>query len=330
VLLFWLSCAASQADLLVITGTSDFIRPANILRVDQLSGAVIDRVSLDTEAVTGISLTRSGSLVAAGNTLGRGELFRSFAIATLRSCNTAEGFTSPGNLTSGPDGALYVLSSSWQHPERGGEVLRFNGETGEFVDSFIQAGAAGKYLIDLTFGPNGNLFVADMETGVWEFDATTGATVRNFVPAGQSSALRAVSALAFGPDGNLYVASRDANAIFRFDGHTGEYRDIFVNAECGALEAPTSVVFSDGIFYVASSGNNTIQRFDMNGNLLGPLSHPDLRLYRPARIIAAPAVPSLRIQAAKQGVVVSWPAEITNCVLECSTGAVNGAAWEPV
>jgi hypothetical protein len=43
--------------------------------------------------------------------------------------------TPPTDLTFGPDGNLYVV--------QGGGVLRFNGETGKFIDFFVPPGSHG-------------------------------------------------------------------------------------------------------------------------------------------------------------------------------------------
>jgi glucose/arabinose dehydrogenase len=67
-------------------------------------------------------------------------------------------------LAIGPDGNLYVANFL------GGNVLRYNGKTGEFIDVFVPGGtgAAGtpnqlglRRPTTVTFGPDGNLYVSN-------------------------------------------------------------------------------------------------------------------------------------------------------------------------
>jgi DNA-binding beta-propeller fold protein YncE len=66
------------------------------------------------------------------------------------------------------------------------EVLRYNGDTGAFVDAFVQG--VSDRLDDptgLVFGPDGNLYVSSRGTEqVLRFDGTTGAFLDAFVRAG--------------------------------------------------------------------------------------------------------------------------------------------------
>ena len=97
------------------------------------------------------------------------------------------------------------------------------------------------------------LFVSSVDTdNVLRFDATTGAFVGVFVPAG-SGGLDNPGGLAFGPDGNLYVASRATGAVLRFNGTTGNFVDTFIPAGTGGLAQPVDIAFGpDGNLYVSN------------------------------------------------------------------------------
>jgi streptogramin lyase len=91
------------------------------------------------------------------------------------------GWTQAGpSLVFGPDGNLYV-SDATDH-----SVVRFNGTTGEFMDSFVSpvsgglSGPAG-----LIFGPDNNLYVNSLNSNsVLRYDGTTGAFIDVFVTSG--------------------------------------------------------------------------------------------------------------------------------------------------
>ncbi|MEZ6095178.1 MAG: hypothetical protein R3C03_13270 [Pirellulaceae bacterium] len=75
---------------------------------------------------------------------------------------------------------------------------------------------------DLTFGPDGNIYVGST-SGVMRVNATTGA-ITTFIANG-TGGLSLAAGLEFGPDGNLYVGDQNGNAIRRYDGTTGAYID---------------------------------------------------------------------------------------------------------
>jgi hypothetical protein len=91
----------------------------------------------------------------------------------------------PG-LVFGPDGNLYVPDST------NFGVLRFNGATGTFMDSFVAPGSSGPYFPDgvgVLFGPDHNLYVSSRGDGpsdsqVLRYDGMTGAFIDAFVPSG--------------------------------------------------------------------------------------------------------------------------------------------------
>jgi DNA-binding beta-propeller fold protein YncE len=93
--------------------------------------------------------------------------------------NTSGGLNVPTDMKWGPDGNLYVCS------EVGGQILRYNGTTGAFMDVF----ASGNGLFEpqgLSFGPGGDLYVLnDNSSGsssVLRFNGTTGAFLSDFIP----------------------------------------------------------------------------------------------------------------------------------------------------
>jgi PEP-CTERM motif len=74
--------------------------------------------------------------------------------------------------------------------------MRFDGMTGALIDNFIPDGTDGlTSAVDLTFGPDGKLYVANFD-GVKRFDSATGAFIDDFILDG-TGGISAISDLLF-------------------------------------------------------------------------------------------------------------------------------------
>ena len=138
----------------------------------------------------------------------------------------------PFGFAFGPDGNLYVASTQT------GQVRRYDGTTGVFIDVFASGGIASNPL-DVTFGPDGNLYVSN-QNGVQRFDGLSGAFIDVFVAPG-SGGLAGPFGLRFGPDGNLYVSSAGTDQVLRYNGATGAFIDVFASG--GGLDGPAFLTF---------------------------------------------------------------------------------------
>jgi DNA-binding beta-propeller fold protein YncE len=100
---------------------------------------------------------------------------------------------------------------------------------------------------------------------VVEFDASSGAYVSNFIPAG-SGGLNAPEQLGFAPNGNLLVNSFGSNQVLRFDGTTGSFQSVFAT-----ISSPTGMIFRGNDVFISSySASGFVNRYDATtGNLLG-------------------------------------------------------------
>ena len=67
------------------------------------------------------------------------------------------GLNNPKDLAFGPDSNLYVIGNN--------TVLRFDGQSGKFIDTFVKSGSGGLALpTGITFGPDSNLYVSSGNT----------------------------------------------------------------------------------------------------------------------------------------------------------------------
>ncbi|MBK7524706.1 MAG: Ig-like domain-containing protein [Saprospiraceae bacterium] len=156
----------------------------------------------------------------------------------------------------GPNGDLFVSSSF------GDAILRYNGQTGAFISTFVSAGSGGlDEARGLTFGPDGNLYVNSYNTDqVKRYNGTTGAFIDNFVLS--TTGLNGPhTSLLFSPDGFLYVASLDNDKVMKFNGSTGalvaSYDFSIFSELSGADFGPRAMVFGpDGNLYVGTRTNN--------------------------------------------------------------------------
>jgi hypothetical protein len=191
---------------------------------------------------------------------GQGPVQR-FDVATGQSMGSFTSGRVPASVEGiafGPDQNLYVASFNSCVPgptctTTSGEILRFDGKLGTFLDVFVANGSGGlQHPGGIAFGTNGDLFVCN------EFvnNTTTGEVLRFHGPlnsasgqpypaGGQSGAHFAGTAgtspiqLAFGPDRTLYVTN-DAGVI-SYNGRSGVFLSNFA-----AVSAARGLAFYTG------------------------------------------------------------------------------------
>jgi len=117
-----------------------------------------------------------------------------------------------------------------------------------------------------TFGPDGDLYVSSFETDeILRYDGQSGAFLGVFVSAGLGGLNGPDAGAKFGPDGNLYVPSFWNDRVLRYDGASGASMGDFIPFRHGSLRQPRDLVFHKNHWYVASSANSRILRYDADG-----------------------------------------------------------------
>ena len=195
------------------------------------------------------------------------------------------GLNQPQFLVFGPhDDNLYVGSSHFSGPGRFIGVLRYDGTTGALIDEFAESGPPSENcqyasadpsghcglltsVHGVIFGPDGNLYVGDWSGGepddeflgvdtILRFDGITGEFIDEFVTT-NSGGLKHPFGMVFGPAGkngkklDLYVVDLADNNVLRYDGKTGDFKEIFVTSGSGGLDGPFNPIFGpDGDLYV--------------------------------------------------------------------------------
>jgi len=192
----------------------------------------------------------------------------------------ASGVQHPCCLTFGPDENLYVSDPFT------GRVLRFNGVTGAYIDTFIPAGRGGLLGPLILLFREGYLYVGDTFAGaVRRYDAGTGAFVDNFLP-DNSQGMGAIPGdeqfFAFGPDNNFYVVAGYSKKVNRYNGQTGAFLDVFVPTDPGMNTLSGLAFDREGRLYLGDYGSGEGRRYDITtgtydvfipagGPLLGPV-----------------------------------------------------------
>lgn len=182
------------------------------------------------------------------------------------------GLETPEGIAFGPDSTSDGIPELFVTSRGTDQVLRYDGDTGAFIDVFADLGFQEP--TGIVFGPDTSgdtipeLYVSGFTSdNVVEFDGDTGTFRRQMVPPTYGG-LDGPMGLEFRPDGNLYVASANSNSVLRYDANTGLFVDDFIQSGLGGLSQPQYFLFgpdanADGEdeLYVTSFANDSVLRY---------------------------------------------------------------------
>src|SRR3954468_18357915 len=326
--------AQMRADLFVLQ-PGDGSGGTAVFRFEEKGGAFLNRFSAQTEGFPGITTGPDNMVYVTSNILGLGNVYRFTADGQfLGQFVNGGNLTIPGPLVFGPDGNLYVASivfpGSSNQPAGAGQVLRYNGTNGKFLNTFVSPGSGGlSNPVQIVFCRNGVMAVADFNLGIFLYSASDGGFLGVLIPAGRGG-LTSITGLALGQDGNVYISSRDLNAVLRFNGTTGAFLGYFVAPGSGGLANPGGLAFGpDNNLYVSSRNNGSVLRYNgATGAFMDAFIPPQSGgLRSPTQLVFASPAPRLKIWKSGSQVVLSWPNSFTNFSLTARLTLQESSSW---
>jgi DNA-binding beta-propeller fold protein YncE len=152
------------------------------------------------------------------------------------------GLIQPCRAIFGPDGNLYAVGGQTDG------VLRFNGTTGAFIDTFVPDTLGKVEGRSMAFDQEGRLYVADFSGDVHRYDSLGNSLGDLLVDTVNQVPLNKPKGMAFDAQGNLLISCRDNNTIVRYD------RGVVVSlSEASSTPVSVSYTTADGS---ATAGND--------------------------------------------------------------------------
>jgi len=164
-------------------------------------------------AFAGFGIDSAEAILLVGNTAGNNVVLYDDTTGNFLGefiAPNSGGLTRPDDLVFGPDGNLYISSGNGST----GQILRYNGRTGAFIDVFATGGGLTRPY-GIAFGSDGYLYTSSfLSDQILRYDAQTGAFVDVFAAGnGLAGGLNGPNDLLFTPDGRLLVTTQGSVAV---------------------------------------------------------------------------------------------------------------------
>jgi DNA-binding beta-propeller fold protein YncE len=244
---------------------NNLLKCLSVLILTWISGSIVPAKADEVEDKLYVSDFDPGTIGDFSDSVSTVQRFDAKTGASLNPYVTANsgGLHLPHGVIFNTLGKLLVVNQNVNLPING-EVLRYRGDTGAFLDALIPSTSE-----DAPLAPDGiilhdtTIFVADRgDVGVpghlSQFDAKTGHFLRNLIPTGLPEEFHP-RGLVIGPDGMLYVSVRNLPApggghILRFNPKSGVYLGSFIDSTAtNDLNRPDGLSFGPhGRLYVTS------------------------------------------------------------------------------
>ncbi len=227
-------------------------------------------VNLTTLAVSTLVSAGAGGLGNAKDVAWSGSTLLVASIATntiiyydnagVPTGTVARGISTPtdGGMTFTSTGDLIIASVN------DNDLAQFNGTNGGVVRKFFDACPTSLAApFDDLVGPDGNVYATCTGSDAVHRFTPTGSPLGFFVTGG-SGGLTYPRGLAFGPNGNLFVASGFTGEVLQYNGTSGAFVNVFVDAggNGGGAMDPYGISFHNGDLYVASYFPSEVKRFN--------------------------------------------------------------------
>jgi subtilisin-like proprotein convertase family protein len=241
-------------------------RNSTVFRYDLQTGAFIDEFTSTPVGTTSrpsyLTFAPDGFLYTSGNhnSINRYDAVTGEFIDVFVPDRTG-GLDFPGDLDHGPDitgdsvPELYVMSRNT------GQILRFDGATGAFLDVFADYYAKFQFVPDITGDGHADMYLAS--GSIYRLDGVTGEVIDTYIPQGTEG--MNATGLWYGLDGTLLVIS-DEDSVLRFGGPTSDYFKVWLN-EGDELELSTSTP-NDGVGKALNALDPMVRLLDAAGHVL--------------------------------------------------------------
>ncbi len=178
-------------------------------------------------------------------------------------------FSKPQGLSVSADGSRFVADTE------NSRIEKFDAD-GQFLSQFGTTGIETGELNrphGIAADKSGNIFVTDSSRHRLLKFNPEGQFVQEWM--GPEVGFYGPRDIAFAPDGRLYIVDQGRTRIVVLDPSTGSFNEWGTSgSEEGQFSGPTGIAVSDNLVFVADTGNERIQVFDLDGKFIFQWSVP--------------------------------------------------------